>query len=120
MERSLCAPWGLHGGKDALANRFSIVRKDGSVQKLATGKTAGHVTLEAGDGFLVEVGGGGGFWNPLERDLQKVLADVQSGYVSLDAARRDYGVVVNRQGRRFELDIEATKELRDRITSEQR
>ena len=46
-------------------------------------KLAGHVTLEAGDGFLVEVGGGGGFWNPLERDPQKVLADVRSGYVSL-------------------------------------
>jgi N-methylhydantoinase B len=112
MERSLCAPWGLHGGKDALANRFSIVRKDGSAQKLATGKTAGHVTLEAGDGFLVEVGGGGGFWNPLERDPQNVLADVRSGYVSLDAARRDYGVVIYQHGRRYELDVEATRTLR--------
>ena len=37
----ICAPWGLHGGKDALANRFSVVRKDGSVQKLPTGKTTG-------------------------------------------------------------------------------
>ena len=118
MERTMCAPWGLHGGKDALANRFSVVRKDGSVQKLATGKTAGHVTLEAGDGFLVEVGGGGGFWNPLERDPQKVLADVQSGYVSLDAARRDYGVVIHQRGRRFELDVEATNALRDKMGSD--
>ena len=93
MERTLCAPWGLHGGKDAMANRFSIVRKDGSVQRLPTGKTAGHVALEAGDGFLIEVGGGGGFWNPLERDPARVLDDVRSGYVSLEAARRDYGVV---------------------------
>ena len=61
MERTICAPWGLHGGKDALANRFSVLRKDGSVQNLPTGKTPGHVALEAGDGFLVEVGGGGGF-----------------------------------------------------------
>jgi len=112
MERTLCPPWGLHGGKDALANRFSIVRKDGSIQRLPTGKTVGHVTLEAGDGFLVEVGGGGGFWNPLERDPARVLDDVRSGYVSLEAARRDYGVAIRPSGRKFELDVEATRELR--------
>jgi N-methylhydantoinase B len=112
MERTICAPWGLHGGKDAVANRFSIVRKDGAVQKLPTGKTIGHVTLDPGDGFLVEVGGGGGFWNPLERDPQHVLADVCSGYVSPEAARRDYGVVVLQSGRKFEIDVVATEELR--------
>jgi N-methylhydantoinase B len=112
MERTICAPWGFHGGKDAMPNRFSIVHKDGSVEKLATGKTVGHVALEAGDGFLVEVGGGGGFWHPFERDPERVLADVRSGYVSLEAARRDYGVMIRRQGRHFELDLEATKELR--------
>ena len=112
MERTLCAPWGLHGGKDALANRFSIVRKDGSVQRLPTGKTIGHVALEVEDGFLVEVGGGGGFGSPLERDPERVLADVRSGYVSSEAARRDYGVAIRQSGRRFELDTVATKELR--------
>jgi N-methylhydantoinase B len=112
MERTVCAPWGLNGGKDALANRFSIVRKDGSIERLVTGKTTGHVTLQAGDGFLVEVGGGGGFGNPLERDPSRVLADVCSGYVSLEAARRDYGVVIDHSGRRFALDETATRELR--------
>jgi len=112
MERTLCAPWGLHGGKDALANRFSIVRKDDLVQRLPTGKTIGHVTLEPGDGFLVEVGGGGGFWPPLERDPERVLADVRSGYVSLEAARSDYGVVILQSGRKFALDRAATEQLR--------
>ena len=112
MERTICAPWGLHGGKDAMPNRFSVLRKDGSAQKLPTGKTPGHIALEAGDGFLVEVGGGGGFCNPLKRDPHKVLADVRSGYVSLGAAQRDYGVVIEQRGRRFEIDVEATKELR--------
>jgi len=119
MERTICAPWGLHGGKDALANRFSILRKDGSAQKLPTGKTPGHVALEAGDGFLVEVGGGGGFWDSLERDPERVLADVRSGYVSLESARRDYGVVIIQEGRCFDLDIEATNALRRRMASDQ-
>jgi N-methylhydantoinase B len=112
MERTQCAPWGLHGGKDAMANRFSIVRKDGSTQTLRTGKTAGHVALEPGDGFLIEVGGGGGFWSALERDPSRVLADVRSGYVSLESARRDFGVVIHQRGRKFELDETATRELR--------
>jgi hypothetical protein len=32
----------------------------------------------------------------------------------LKAARSDYGVVIHQQGRRFELDVEATHELRQR------
>ena len=115
MERTICAPWGLHGGKDAMANRFSVVRKDGSIQKFPTGKTIGHVGLNVGEGFLVEVGGGGGFWSPLERDPERVLNDVRSGYVSLEAARRDYGVIIHQQGRRFELDGEATNTLRQQV-----
>ncbi len=113
MERTICAPWGLHGGNEALANRFSVMRKDGSMERLPTGKTSGHIPLDAGDGFLVEVGGGGGFWNAFERAPERVLADVRSGYVSLEAARRDYAVVIRQQGRRFELDLEATTELRE-------
>jgi N-methylhydantoinase B len=115
MERTHCAPWGLHGGKDALANRFSIVRKNGTVQRLPTGKTAGHITLDGGDGFLVEVGGGGGFWPPKERNPEHVLADVCSGYVSLEAARRDYAVVIRAEGRKFKIDVAATRELRGRL-----
>lgn len=112
MERTKCAPWGLHGGKEGLANRFSIVRKGGSIERLPTGKTIGHVALDVEDGFLVEVGGGGGFWDALQRDPKRVLADVRSGYVSLEGARRDYGVVIRQEGRRYELDLEATAALR--------
>jgi N-methylhydantoinase B len=112
MERTLCPPWGLHGGKEAMANRFSIVRKDDSIERLPTGKTIGHVTLQPGDGFLVEVGGGGGFGDPLERDPDRVLADVRSEYVSIEAARSNYGVVIHQSGRHFVLDRKATDELR--------
>ena len=111
VERTICAPWGLHGGQDALANRISITRDDGKVERFPTGKIK-PTEINKGDGFTVETAGGGGFWSPFERDPERVLADVRSGYVSLEAARRDYGVVIRQQGRRFELDIEATAELR--------
>jgi N-methylhydantoinase B len=38
--------------------------------------------------------GGGGYGDPFERDPLAVLDDVLNGYVSLEAARRDYGVVI--------------------------
>jgi N-methylhydantoinase B len=111
MERTICAPWGLHGGKDSLANRVSIVRQDGAVKRFPTGKF-NPTELAEGDGFLVETAGGGGFWDPFERAPEKVLADVRSGYVSVEAARRDYGVAITQSGRRFELDVDGTAALR--------
>jgi N-methylhydantoinase B len=113
MERTQCAPWGLHGGGPGLANHFSVVRGEGAVETFRTGKTPGHVPLQAGDGFLVEVGGGGGYGNPLERDTERVLADVRAGYISLDAARRDYGVVIRQNGRGYLIDSVATAKLRE-------
>ena len=117
VERTICAPWGLHGGKDALANRIYIVRRDGEVERFATGKI-NPTEIAAGDGFVIDTAGGGGFWNALERDPERVLADVRSGYVSLEAARRDYGVVIHQRGRRFKLDLNGTAELRQSRKSE--
>jgi N-methylhydantoinase B len=117
VERTICAPWGLHGGKDALANRISIRRNDGDVETFPTGKIK-PTEIDAGDSFLIETAGGGGFWNPSERDPERVLDDVRAGYVSLEAARRDYRVVIHQRGRRFELDAKETAQLRKQISSE--
>jgi N-methylhydantoinase B len=38
--------------------------------------------------------GGGGFGNPFDRDVARVVEDVKNGLVSLEGARRDYGVVI--------------------------
>jgi N-methylhydantoinase B len=111
VERTICAPWGLHGGKDARANRIFITRENGKIDRFPTGKI-NSTEIDKGDGFTVETGGGGGFGSPRERPPEKVLADVRSGYVSLEAARCDYGVVIHQQGRRFELDVDATDEVR--------
>ncbi len=111
VERTICAPWGLHGGEDALANRIFITRENGEVKRFPTGKI-NPTEIDKGDGFTVETGGGGGFWSALERPAERVLADVRSGYVSVEVARRDYGVVIRQQRRAFELDVEATAELR--------
>jgi N-methylhydantoinase B len=122
VERTICPPWGLHGGEDALANRIFITREDGEVKRFPTGKI-NPTEIDKGDSFTVQTAGGGGFWSPLDRPAERVLADVRSGYVSLEAARADYGVVIRQQGRLFELDVEATSALRqgrDRETEDRR
>jgi N-methylhydantoinase B len=114
VERTLCPPWGLDGGQDAQPNRVTITRKDGSLERFSTGKV-NPTRLDAGDGYVTETGGGGGFWSPLERDAERVLADVRAGYVSLAAAERDYGVRIHQggtHGREFTLDVAATLALR--------
>lgn len=47
--------------------------------------------LKAGDIFEIDTPGGGGFGDVAQRDPQAVLADVRNGYVSPEAAARDYG-----------------------------
>lgn len=65
--------------------------------------------------------GGGGYGNPFERPIELVLNDVVNGYVSIEGAERDYGVVVRYKGREdqlvrmpehYEVDYEATARLR--------
>lgn len=118
VERTLCPPWGLRGGKVALPNRVSVVRKDGATERFPTGKV-NPLRLDQGDGYAVETGGGGGFGDPLARPAEQVLQDVTSGYVSVEAARRDYGVVINAVGRHCALDVAATEVLRQEMAGKQ-
>jgi N-methylhydantoinase B len=53
----------------------------------------------AGTRFTLDLPGGGGFFDPLERDVQAVAHDVEEGLVTPRAAKRDYGVEVTRAGR---------------------
>src|SRR5262249_414661 len=118
VERTLCPPWGLHGGQDALPNCVSVVRQDGTLERFPTGKV-NPLRLDQGDGYAVETGGGGGFGDPIKRPTEQVLQDVTLGYVSVEAARRDYGVVVKALGRHFALDVAATEALRREMAMEE-
>ncbi len=47
--------------------------------------------------------GGGGYGDPFSRDVERVRHDVIEGYVSPEAAARDYGVVIRFTGKEDEL-----------------
>jgi N-methylhydantoinase B len=96
---------GIAGGRDGAPNRW-LVDYDSPEEREETG--LGYlVSFQPGSRWAFQLGGGGGWGDPLERDPQAVLDDVQDGYVSVEGARRDYGVVLTPDGGR--LDPDATR-----------
>jgi len=55
--------------------------------------------------------GGGGFGNPFERDVLKVVEDVRNGLVSIEGARLDYGVIFS-DPETLSVDDAATEAVR--------
>ena len=66
--------------------------------------------IAPGDAFIVNSGGGGGFGPPFERPAERVREDVRQGYVSPEAARALYGVVID--STTLEIDEAATTRVR--------
>ena len=72
--------------------------------------------LKEGDVFRLDTPGGGGHGDALAREPERVLADVREGVVSPEAAERDYGVVLKRDGGDFVVDAAATQARRAKVT----
>ena len=77
-------------------------------EKALTSKVAG-VRLKKGMRVAFELGGGGGYGNPLERDPERVRTDVLRGYVTREGARKSYGVALRDD---LSIDAAATQALR--------
>jgi N-methylhydantoinase B len=105
-DRSVFAAWGLLGGGPGRVSRFA--RNPGTPDCVELGSTD-VVLCEPGDIILIQGPGAGGYGDPTKRTIEAVTDDVRRGFISLDAARTDYGVVLNDK---LELDAPATARLR--------
>ncbi len=61
------------------------------------------VDLGAGDTVHINLPGGGGYGDPLQRDAQRVLWDVIEGYITGEEAEKKYGVAIRYTGKPEEL-----------------
>jgi N-methylhydantoinase B len=95
-------PEGLFGGKDGLKARFLINGESGNPY--------GLTQIAPGDVVTMDAAGGGGFGDPLEREPELVENDVADGYVSVESAKEDYGVVIDPET--LKIDGNATDTLR--------
>lgn len=93
---------GLFGGKPGTRAQFLVNGEPGN--------SYGLTQMKPGDVVTIDAPGGGGYGNPLERDPEMVASDVMEGYVGLESARTDYGVVINPET--YEVDEKETKKLR--------
>lgn len=100
-------PQGLQGGKPGMPSD-SLLRLPGEKDFKHVDLIRHPVPAEAE--AIIATAGGGGWGNPLERDPEKVRWDLIEGYISAEAARQSYGVVL--QPGSGEVDVEATAVLR--------
>lgn len=63
----------------------------------------GRIDLVPGQSIHLNTPGGGGYGDPYARDPERVRQDVIAGYVTPEAAEREYGVVVRFTGAPDEL-----------------
>ena len=115
-ERSIT--WGLWGGLPSIPHGVWI--NQGQETERYLGSLFSGVPLQQGDTVQRPSAGGGGLGDPLRRDIQAVLNDVIEGYVSVERAKKDYGVVVHVVDidlDEYKIDENATLAERARIAS---
>ena len=100
--------FGLFGGGDGTLNKIWLKYPDGEElvpknKDLIEGVTKGTV-------YCQYAGGGGGYGEPMKREVNLVVTEVRNGVISIEAARNIYGVVVT--GDEHAIDETATAALR--------
>ena len=108
--RSDLAAWGVLGGRAGANSRFTKNPDSASPVDL---RNTDLVVCAPGDVIRLEGPAGGGYGNPFERPIERVLEDVQCGFVSIARARDAYGVVIDDKGAVHE---QATQALRSGLS----
>lgn len=108
-DRARSITWGIEGGLPSIPHGVWLNRDTEDERFL--GSIFSSVPVQPGDTFFRPSAGGGGLGDPLERTPEEVLEDVIDGYVSVERAAEDYGVVItpiDPELDRYEIEAEAT------------
>lgn len=105
-DRRKYLPYGLAGGKPGTPSLN--IWNPGENEEILPAKFTRM--MKRGDLLRHQTAGAGGHGDPFTRDPYAVLDDVLQEKVSVEAARREYGVVIAEDGKT--LDLEATETLR--------
>jgi N-methylhydantoinase B len=101
-----CPPWGLWKGKPGESGGYYLRSPGSGDYRMMHGS---HKPVQKDSEVIVRTGGGGGWGDPLERDPERVRWDVIEEFVSREAARDQYGVVLREDN---SVDEAATRSLR--------
>ena len=106
---------GLFGGYAGSRNGIKVIRGE-EVFDLAGPPHWGKVTgfpVHRGDIIRMEMSGGGGYGDPLDREPARVTQDASQRFLTPAQARAFYGVVLDPDS--LEVDEDATREERERV-----
>lgn len=101
--RTLEGSPGAAGGLPSAVQRSSHIDKDGLIEVIGGVDENGNWVnpllsshkFGTDESFMFESTGGGGWGNPFHRSVEQVLDDVIDEYISVDAAKKYYGVVID-------------------------
>jgi len=88
LERSVTGPWGVFGGRQGATPRVEVERPGKEVIRRLK---ASHIVCPEETQIRVTTGGGGGYGDPRERERELIESDLTDGYISLQAAKEQYG-----------------------------
>jgi N-methylhydantoinase B len=112
-----CAPQGVVGGKSgSLGNHWLEKHIDPTVKTQL--RSTDIFQVEPGENWVALTNGGGGYGDPLERDPELVRDDARNYFISMKAARDEYGVVLNDKAELYDIDYKATEKLRAQLRKE--
>jgi N-methylhydantoinase B len=112
-ERGKFGPKGMLGGHDAAKTEIVILRGDERYIPAHITKDA-NVPIRKGDRIRISTPGGGGYGNPLEREVDLVIEDVRNEFITRETAKVVYGVVF--KGDTLEVDKDATAKQRQTLS----
>ena len=107
---------GLFGGHAGSPNGCKVIRDNDEID-LAGPPHWGKVTgfpIEKGDLIRMQMSGGGGYGDPLDRDPARIVSDVFQGLLTVEQAHDVYGVVVEPET--LDVDEGATRDMRSSLT----
>lgn len=112
-DRSILSCWGLNGGK--AGGSFGVTLCPGTPDEKVLPGLVDDEPMRAGDVVVIKTTGGGGWGDPLDREVELVQRDVTQGKVSPEAALRDYGVVLDATREDCPVNPEATERRRTEL-----
>jgi N-methylhydantoinase B len=91
VDRTRDPPWGVQGGKAGQPGCVTVYKAAGGTEVISKVR---NYPVKPGDVVVLETGGGGGWGLPAERARDAIARDVARGYITREAAERDYGVTL--------------------------
>ena len=113
MDHGRFGPQGALGGGDGAVNKVVILRGEERYVPQHLSKEQ-DISMAPGDMVWVRTPGGGGYGDPFRRPPQAVFKDVRLGRVSIEQARKFYGVIVEVTSEgKLSLDVIASEQERN-------